>query len=83
MTLDPIIPMKVRIIRCCVCFVNIADSTRIASAIDSSEKARKYCDIFNTMGAIARNFGAKVIKNEVDYLVFYFPYSPSESTSEM
>lgn len=40
---------KVRFIRskdCCVCFVNIADSTRITSAIDSPEKARKYYDIF-------------------------------------
>ncbi len=75
---------EVRFIRsqdCCVCFVDIVDSTRITSTIDSPEKVREYYGIFlNTMAAIARNFGAKIIKNVGDCLIFYFPYSSSEKS---
>jgi len=59
---------------CCVCFVNIVDSTKITSQINSSEKTRRYYEIFiNTMAAIARNFGSKVLKNVGDCLIFYYP----------
>ncbi len=59
---------------CCVCFVNIVDSTKITSQINSSEKTRRYYEVFiNTMAAIARNFGAKVLKNVGDCLIFYYP----------
>jgi len=38
---------------CCVCFVDIVNSTRITSSINNSEKVRKYYEIFlNTMAAI-------------------------------
>jgi two-component system, OmpR family, response regulator ChvI len=67
-------------LRCCVCFVGVVDSTRITSAIDSPEKARKYYDIFITLGAIAREFGAKIIRNEVDCLVLYFPHISCEKS---
>jgi hypothetical protein len=41
----------IRAQNCCVCFVDIIDSTRITSNIDNPEKARKYYEIFlNTMG---------------------------------
>jgi hypothetical protein len=41
---------------CCVCFVDIVDSTRVTSGGNNPEKVRKYYEIFlNTMGAIARN----------------------------
>ena len=47
---------------CCVCFVDIVDSTRITSSINNPEKVRKYYEIsLNTMAAIARNFGAKIM----------------------
>jgi two-component system, OmpR family, response regulator ChvI len=59
---------------CCVCFVDIVDSTRVTSSINSPEKVRKYYEIFlNTMAAIARNFGAKIIKNVGDCLILYYP----------
>ena len=45
---------------CCVCFVDIVDSTRITS-INNPEKVRKYEIFLNTMAAIARNFGAKIM----------------------
>jgi class 3 adenylate cyclase len=70
-----------RSIRCCVGFVDVVDSTRITSTIDGPEKVRKYYDIFlYTMAAIARNFGAKVIKNTGECLIFYFPYISSEKS---
>jgi hypothetical protein len=47
-------------------FVDIVDSTRITSSIDSSQKVRKYYEIFlNTMAAIARSLRAKIVKNVV------------------
>ena len=59
---------------CCVCFVDIVDSTRVTSSINNPEKVRKYYEIFlNTMAAIARNFGAKIIKNVGDCLIFCYP----------
>src|SRR5215472_4089963 len=59
---------------CCVCFVDIVDSTRVTSSISSPEKVRKYYEIFlNTMAAIAGNFGAKIIKNVGDCLIFSYP----------
>src|SRR5215831_18419790 len=60
----------IRAQNCCVCFVDIVDSTRITSSINNPEKVRKYYEIFlNTMAAIARNFGAKIIKNVGDCLL--------------
>ena len=52
----------VRAQNCCVCFVDIVDSTRITSSINNPEKVRKYEIFLNTMAAIARNFAAKIIK---------------------
>ncbi|MGB7637811.1 MAG: hypothetical protein WBL88_09585, partial [Nitrososphaeraceae archaeon] len=47
-----------------VCFVSMADSIRFTFQIKDAEKVRKYYSIFiNTMTAITRNFGAKIIKN--------------------
>ena len=59
---------------CCVCFVDMVDSTRITVEITNPEKIKRYYFIFiNTMAAIARNFGANVIKNTGDSLIYYFP----------
>jgi two-component system response regulator ChvI len=60
---------------CCVCFIDIVDSTRItAIEIAQSEKIKVYYSIFiNTMAAIARDFDGTIIKNTGDSLIFYFP----------
>jgi two-component system, OmpR family, response regulator ChvI len=60
---------------CCICFVDVVDSTRITTVeIANSEKIKRYYSIFiNTMAAIARNFGANIIKNTGDSLIYYFP----------
>jgi two-component system response regulator ChvI len=60
---------------CCVCFIDIVDSTRITTVeIGQSEKIKLYYSIFiNTMAAIARDFDGTIIKNTGDSLIFYFP----------
>jgi two-component system, OmpR family, response regulator ChvI len=58
----------------CVCFVDIVNSTQITARIAVGDKIKKYYEIFlNAMAALAKNFGAKVIKNIGDALLFYFP----------
>jgi len=57
----------------CIGFVDMVSSTKI-SAYLTKEKACKYYGIFlNSMGAIATEFGAKIVKNIGDSLLFYFP----------
>ena len=60
---------------CCVCFIDIVDSTRITTIeITQSEKIKIYYSIFiNTMAAIARDFDVTIIKNTGDSLLYYFP----------
>ena len=59
---------------CCVCFVSMVDSISATSGIKNPEKTRRYYSVFiNTMAAIARNFGAKIIKNTASSIIFYFP----------
>jgi len=76
---------------CCVFFVSMVDSISATSGIKNPEKTRRYYSVFiNTMAAIARNFGAKIIKNTASSLIFYFPktstsldysFSPSDTTT--
>jgi two-component system, OmpR family, response regulator ChvI len=58
----------------CVSFIDIVNSTNITAQISHSEKIRRYYSIFiNTMATLARNYGAKIIKNAGDSLTYYFP----------
>ena len=67
---------------CCVCYVDMVNSTEITADINEPEKLRKYYGIFlNTIAAIARNYRAKIIKNAGDCLIFYFPET-IDSTNE-
>jgi two-component system, OmpR family, response regulator ChvI len=57
----------------CICFIDMVGSTRITSDM-AGEKISKYYAIFlNAMATIARNFGAKILKNAGDSLIYYFP----------
>ena len=59
---------------CCVCFVDIVNSTKITAQISDPHKMGQYYSIFiNTMAALARNYDAKIVKNAGDALIFYFP----------
>lgn len=58
----------------CVCIVDVVNSSQITAKIADGNKIKKYYEIFlNAMAALAKNFGAKVIKNVGDALLFYFP----------
>jgi two-component system, OmpR family, response regulator ChvI len=64
----------------CVSFVSMVDSIGFTFQIKDAEKIRKYYSIFiNTMAAIARNFGAKIIKNTGTSLVYFFPKTSSST----
>ncbi len=67
---------------CCVCFVDILNSTKITSEISEPRRIRHYYSIFiNTMALLARNHNAKIVKNAGDALIFYFPQT-SDSSNE-
>jgi len=58
----------------CVCIVDMVDSTRITSRIGDPKRIMRYYSIFlNSMAAIARGYGARIIKNVGDSLIYYFP----------
>src|ERR671917_2175423 len=60
----------------CVCIVDMVDSTGITAKISDHQKIRQYYSIFiNTMAALLRNYGGKIVKNAGDALIFYFPDS--------
>jgi two-component system, OmpR family, response regulator ChvI len=61
-------------LNCCVCFVDMVNSTKITAEISDRQKVRQYYSIFiNTMAVLAKNYNAKIIKNAGDALIFYFP----------
>jgi CheY-like chemotaxis protein/class 3 adenylate cyclase len=63
-----------RSLNCCVCFVDMVNSTKITAEISDRQKVRQYYSIFlNTMAVLAKNYSAKIIKNAGDALIFYFP----------
>src|ERR687898_52160 len=66
----------------CVCFVDMVDSTKITAEISDRRKIGQYYAIFiNTMAIVAKNNGAKIVKNAGDALIFYFPET-SDSDNE-
>jgi CheY-like chemotaxis protein/class 3 adenylate cyclase len=71
-----------RSMSCCIAFVDTRNSTEITSKISDRRKTGQYYSIFiNTMAVLAKNYGAKIIKNAGDALIFYFPES-SDSSNE-
>ncbi|MDQ4014224.1 MAG: hypothetical protein M3136_00460 [Thermoproteota archaeon] len=57
----------------CICYIDMMDSTRIASELKDNELGKYYALFLNATATIARNFGAKIIKNAGDCLIYYFP----------
>jgi two-component system response regulator ChvI len=66
---------------CCIGFVNMVNSSSIiAEMVSDHQKIRQYYSIFiNTMAALVKNYGAKIVKNTGDALIFYFPDSSDPS----
>ena len=58
---------------CCICFIDMVGSTKTTSQL-TPEKIGKYYSIFlNSTAIIAKNFGATIVKNTGDCLIYYFP----------
>ena len=58
----------------CVCFVDLVNSTKITAEISDPRKIGQYYSIFiNTMAVLVKHYGAKIVKNVGDALIFYFP----------
>lgn len=57
----------------CVCFIDMVNSTVIASSLTGAQIARYYSLFLNSMSTIAKNYGAKIVKNAGDCLIYYFP----------
>jgi two-component system response regulator ChvI len=65
-----------RSMNCCIGFVDMVDSTKVTAEISDRQKIRQYYSIFiNTMAILVKNYGAKIVKNAGDALIFYFPDS--------
>jgi CheY-like chemotaxis protein len=56
----------------CVCFIKMNENQSTANERESTNN-RKHMVFINIMSEIARNFGAKIIKNVSDSLIIYFP----------
>jgi class 3 adenylate cyclase len=56
----------------CVCFIDIIGSTKISSDLTPTQLSRYYELFLNAIALIARNFGAKIVKNAGDALICYF-----------
>ena len=57
----------------CIGFIDMMNSTKIASDLAGTEISRYYSIFLNAMATIVNNFGAKIIKNAGDALIDYFP----------
>jgi CheY-like chemotaxis protein/class 3 adenylate cyclase len=65
-----------RSMNCCIGFVNMVNSMSITAEISDRRKIGQYYSIFiNTMALLAKNYGAKIVKNAGDVTIFYFPDS--------
>src|ERR687892_671590 len=65
-----------RSMNCCIGFVDMVNSTKVTAEIYNRRKIGQYYSIFiNTMAILAKNYGAKIVKNAGDALIFYFPDS--------
>jgi two-component system, OmpR family, response regulator ChvI len=65
-----------RSMNCCIGFVDMVDSTKVTAEIYGRQKIGQYYSIFiNTMAILVKNYGAKIVKNAGDALIFYFPDS--------
>ena len=65
-----------RSMNCCIGLVDMVNSTNVTAEIPERQKVGQYYSLFiNTMALLAKNYGAKIVKNAGDALIFYFPES--------
>lgn len=57
---------------CCIFFIDMIGSTKTSAELTPAQLARYYEVFLNAIALIAKNFGAKIVKNAGDALIFYF-----------
>lgn len=57
----------------CVGMVDVVNSTKITAHLKDSLMCQYYSIFLNSMSEIAKEFGAKIVKNVGDSLLYYFP----------
>jgi class 3 adenylate cyclase len=57
----------------CIGFIDMMNSTKNASGLAGTEISKYYSTFLNAMATIINNYGAKIIKNAGDALIYYFP----------
>jgi len=60
---------------CCVSMVDIVNSTKIIASLPQNLACKYYFIFLNSMSLIAKEYGAKIVKNMGDSLLYYFPNS--------
>ena len=58
---------------CCVGVVDIVNSTAITAKLSSVDMCEYYSIFLNAMSKIVRSYGATIVKNIGDSLLYYFP----------
>jgi two-component system, OmpR family, response regulator ChvI len=67
----------------CVCFVDLVDSTRLASRIRQSGRVQEfYSTYINSLSAIAKSYSSVNVKNTGDCLINYFPATSDSSDAD-
>ncbi len=67
---------------CCMCFIDMVNSTEIASQLPQQQIAKYYSLFLNSIAIIAKNFGATIIKNAGDCLIYYFPKTSESDNND-
>lgn len=78
--LDDIISFSGKYGSYCVGMVDIVNSTKVTASLPKTQICQYYGIFLNTMAAIARKFGATVVKNVGDSLLYYFPLTSDISS---
>ncbi len=67
---------------CCICFIDMVNSTKITSQLTQQQIGKYYSIFLNSTAIIAKNFGATIVKNAGDCLIYYFHTSGSSANND-
>ena len=65
----------------CVCIVDVVSSTKITASLTPAKACVYYSIFLNSIALIAKEFGASIVKNVGDSLLYYFPQTSEISNS--
>jgi class 3 adenylate cyclase len=71
------------LIKSCIVFIDLVDSTKNTITMDNLEHIRIYYSKFiNSISEVVKSYGGKVIKNIGDCLLVYFPKSSNNKNED-